>query len=183
VPFRPGTTVGLSGLQQTFQRLLVGTSTTEIVEENGNGQIETVLKRWPGRDGTTVRTTINSKVQLAADDAVNSLPDSAAIVAVSTTNGHVLAVAQHNAPGRPQVSALSGRYQPGQAFTIVSTAALLNSGLDLNTPIPCGVSNAVGGENFINDPPEPNLARSAATSRTRAARRSPACRCAWTPSS
>jgi cell division protein FtsI/penicillin-binding protein 2 len=156
-PFRPGNTVGLSGLQQTFQRLLVGTSTTEIVEENGNGQIVTVLKRWSGRNGTNVRTTIDSKVQLAADDAVASLPDSAAIVAVSASNGHVLAVAQHNAPGRPQVSALAGKYQPGQAFTIVSTAALLNSGLDLNTPIPCGVSNAVGGENFTNIPPEPNL--------------------------
>ncbi len=157
VPFRPGTTVGVSGLQQTFQRLLVGTSTTEIVEENADGQIVTVLKRWPGRTGTEVRTTINANVQLAADSAVGSLPKSAAIVAVSPANGQVLAVAEHDVPGMPRVSALAGKYQPGQAFTIVSTAALLSSGLDLNTPIPCGVSNAVGGENFTNDPPEPNL--------------------------
>ncbi len=156
VPFRPGTTVGVSGLQQTFQRLLVGTSTTEIVEENADGQIVTVLKRWLGRPGTEVRTTINANVQLAADSAVNSLPESAAIVAVSPTNGQVLAVAEHDAPGLPPASALAGRYQPGQAFTIVSTAALLSSGLNLNTPIPCGVSNAVGGENFTNDPPEPD---------------------------
>ncbi len=156
-PYRPGTTVGLSGLQQAFQRLLVGTSTTEIVEENAAGQVMTVLKLWPGRGGTDVRTTINAKVQLAADRAVNSLPESAAIVAIDPATGHVLAVAQHNAAGRPAVSALTGRYQPGQAFTIVSTAALLSSGLGLNTPIPCGVSNAVGGENFTNNPPEPNL--------------------------
>ena len=157
MPFRPGTTVGVSGLQQTFQRLLVGTSTTEIVEENADGQIVTVLKRWPGRTGTEVRTTINANVQLAADSAVGLAARVGGDRGRLAGNGQVLAVAEHDVPGMPQVSALAGKYQPGQAFTIVSTAALLSSGLDLNTPIPCGVSNAVGGENFTNDPPEPNL--------------------------
>lgn len=157
IPYRPGTTVGLSGLQQAFQRTLVGAATTEVVMENAAGQVVSVEQRWAGHAGTDVRTTINASVQEAANRAVQSAPGSAAIVAVSPTTGQVLAVAQRDARDMPQIQALSGKYQPGQAFTIISTAALLNTGLiGVNTPIPCDASNPVGGENFTNDPPVPN---------------------------
>jgi cell division protein FtsI/penicillin-binding protein 2 len=158
IPYRPGTTVGLSGLQLSFQRMLVGSPTTEVVEENAAGQVVSVLQRWPGHVGTDVRTTIDADVQKAANGAVQPLPDPAAIVAVSTTTGHVLAVAQHDVAGMPAVQPLDGRYPPGQAFTIVSAAALLNNGvIGVKTPIPCDTSNPVGGENFTNVPPEPDL--------------------------
>jgi cell division protein FtsI/penicillin-binding protein 2 len=157
IPFRPGTTEGLSGLQFSFQRMLVGTPTTEVVLENAAGQVVSVLKSWPGQAGTNVRTTIDAGVQQAANSALSSLPGSAALVAVSATNGHILAVSQHNVRGQPSLEPLDGRYQPGQAFTIVSAAALLGTGLGLAAPIPCGPSNPVGGENFINDPAEPAL--------------------------
>jgi cell division protein FtsI/penicillin-binding protein 2 len=96
-------------------------------------------------------------VQNAADSALDSLGAPAAIVAIAPATGHVLAVAQHTPRGMTPVQPLDGRYPPGQAFTIVSTAALLNTGLDVNAPIPCGPSNPVGGQNFTNDPPEPHL--------------------------
>jgi cell division protein FtsI/penicillin-binding protein 2 len=154
IPYRPGTTVGLSGLQQSFQRTLVGTPTTEVVVENAAGHVVSVLQRWLGHAGSQVQTTINASMQGAANKALRSASGSAAIVAISPTTGHVLAVAERQAGGMPQIQPLSGRYAPGQAFTIVSTAALLNTGLiDVNTPIPCGASNPVGGENFTNDPP------------------------------
>jgi cell division protein FtsI/penicillin-binding protein 2 len=157
IPYRPGTTVGLSGLQQAFQRTLVGSPTTEVVVENAAGQVVSVEQRWLGHAGTDVRTTINASVQEAANKALQSGPGSAAIVAISATTGQVLAVAQRNGRDTPQIQALSGKYQPGQAFTIVSTAALLNTGvIGVNLQIPCGVSNTVGGENFTNDPPVPN---------------------------
>ncbi len=157
IPYRPGATVGLSGLQQTFQRGLVGTPTTEVVEVNPAGQVFRVLKVWPGQPGKDVRTTIDSRVQDAANSALDSLRASAAIVAVSTTTGGILAVAQHDARGMPPVHPLDGRYQPGQAFTIVSTAALLETGFDVNEQIPCDASNPVGGENFTNVPPVTTL--------------------------
>ncbi len=158
IPYRPGATVGLSGLQQYFQRPLVGTPTTEVVEESPAGHVVSVLQRWPGKPGQDVHTTIDSRVQNAADHAISSLPASAAIVAVSTTTGRILAVAQHKAPGLPWARALDGRYQPGQAFTIVSTAALLSTtGFDVNAPVSCAASNPVGGENFTNVTPEPIL--------------------------
>jgi cell division protein FtsI/penicillin-binding protein 2 len=157
IPYRPGATVGLSGLQQAYQRLLIGTPTTEVVEETPSGQVVTVLKQWPGQAGTPVRTTIDSKIQIAANHAMRSLRTAAAIVAVSTTTGRILAVAQHEVAGMPAVDGLAGRYQPGQAFTIVSTAALLETGFDENARIPCGASNLVGGQSFVNVPPVRSL--------------------------
>jgi cell division protein FtsI/penicillin-binding protein 2 len=157
IPYRPGMTIGLTGLQQAFQHLLVGTPTTEVVTENAAGQVVSVLARSVGQAGTDVRTTINANVQDAADNAVASLSAPAAIVAISPGTGGVLAVAQHTPRGMTQVQPLDGRYPPGQAFTIVSAAALLNTGFDVNAPIPCGASNPVGGQNFTNDPPEPDL--------------------------
>jgi cell division protein FtsI/penicillin-binding protein 2 len=157
MPYRPGTTVGLGGLQLAFQRTLVGTATTEVVTEDRAGQVRSVLKAWPGKAGTPVRTTINATVQLAANQAVDSASTSAAIVAIRPANGQILAVANHTGHRMPSLNPLGGRYQPGQAFTIVSAAALLASGVELTTPTPCPASNPVGGQNFINEPAEPNL--------------------------
>jgi cell division protein FtsI/penicillin-binding protein 2 len=56
----------------------------------------------------------------------------------------------------PSLQPLSGQYQPGQAFTIISTAALVPTGLSPSDPIPCLSSNLVGGRIFYNEPPAPN---------------------------
>jgi cell division protein FtsI/penicillin-binding protein 2 len=157
VPYRPGTTVGLSGLQLAYQHFLVGTPTTEVVAENAAGRHVSVLKRWPGAAGKPVRTTIHSAVQAAADSAIRSLPRSAAIVAVRASNGKILAVATHKAHGMPAVNALDGRYRPGQTFTIVSTAALITSGFNVATRIPCKNQDPVGGRTFRNSPRESGL--------------------------
>jgi cell division protein FtsI/penicillin-binding protein 2 len=66
-------------------------------------------------------------------------------------------VAQHTAGGTPAIDPLAGRYPPGPAFTIVSTAALLAGGLRVNTPVPCHSVNDVGGRIFTHVPPEPGL--------------------------
>ncbi len=157
IPYRPGATVGLSGLQQTFQRSLVGAPTTQVVVENGAGRVVKVLRQWDGHPGMNVRTTIDATVQDAANSAVDSLSEPAAIVAISPSTGRVLAVSQHNVSGMPDVQALDGHYQPGQAFTIVSATALLKTGLAVTAPIPCPLSNPVGGESFTNDPAEVDL--------------------------
>ncbi len=153
VPYRPGSTVGLSGLQQAYQARLAGTPTTEIVVQNAaTGRQVAVLQRWPGSPGSTVRTTIDPVAQDAADGVLGSARYSAAIVAIRPGSGQILAVAEHQAAGLPAVSPLSGHYQPGQAFTIISTAALLQAGFSPSTRTPCNASNRVGGVNFLNVP-------------------------------
>ena len=152
VPYRPGTTVGLSGLQLAFQRTLVGSPTTKVVAENAAGVKMSVLASWLGHDGHPVRTTIDAATQAAAERAVRSQPVSSAAVAVQASTGKVLAVATHKAPHMPAVSGLDGHYRPGQAFSIVTTAGLIADGFDPSTRIPCMASSPVGGRTFTNDP-------------------------------
>ena len=95
--YLPGTTVGLSGLEQTYQRELLGTPTTEVVTVNSAGAQAGVLARWPGAAGTPVHTTISSAVQRAALAALGGVSGSGEIVAVQASTGQVLAVAQHPA--------------------------------------------------------------------------------------
>ena len=150
--YAPGTTVGLSGLEQTYQRQLLGTPTTEVVAVNSAGQQTGVLAQWPGAAGTPVRTTINSTVQNAALTALDGVSSSGEIVAVQASTGEVLAVAQHQASGAlPAAGALNAKLMPGTAFTIVSAAALVSNGLTAYTPISCANSFTVGGQTFTSD--------------------------------
>jgi cell division protein FtsI/penicillin-binding protein 2 len=149
--YAPGTTVGLSGLEQAYQRALVGTPTTEVVSVNSAGAQTGVLARWPGTAGKPVRTTISSAVQDAALTALDSVPHSGEIVAVQASTGKLLAVAQHQRSGAlPADGPLAAKLVPGTAFTIVSAAALLNTGLKVFTAIPCDNSFTVGGQTFTS---------------------------------
>ena len=64
--YAPGTTVGLSGLEQKYQRQLLGTPTTQVIAVNSAGQQTGILAQWPGTTGTPLRTTIDSAAQNAA---------------------------------------------------------------------------------------------------------------------
>jgi cell division protein FtsI/penicillin-binding protein 2 len=156
ISYRPGTTIGVSGLQEVYQRQLAGTPETEVVAENQAGH-QVVLKRWDGQRGTPVRTTIEARIQEAADRALAGRSVAAGIVAVQASTGHILAVADRAVSGAPRVDPLAGRYQPGGAFTIVSTAALLDDGLSTANQIPCLPSTSVGGRTFTNVPAAPPL--------------------------
>jgi cell division protein FtsI/penicillin-binding protein 2 len=164
VPYRPGTTVGLSGLQQTFQSQLAGTPTTAVVIENAKGDEPSEPQVWQGLRGTPVRTTLDYDDQVAANSALADLPGSAAIVAVQADSGRILAVSSHQAGGMPQLNPLGGEYQPGQAFTIVSGAALLATGRVLPTSkIGCSPSSQVNGRDFFNVPADPVSLRTDST--------------------
>jgi len=159
-PYRPGTTVGLSGLEQAYQASLAGTPTTKVVVQNAAGRRVAVLKSWPGRAGTSVRTTIDGGVQRAAQRALAGFGLSGAVVAVRASTGQILAVAEHQADGMPAVDPLGGQYQPGQAFTIVPAAALLAKypTLSPNSPIPCWTRPfSMGGQSYTNVPAVPRL--------------------------
>ncbi len=135
-PYRPGTTVGLSGLEQAYQSTLAGTATTTVVVQNAAGRRVRMLKSWAGTRGTPVRTTIDGGVQRAARDSLAGLPYSASVVAIQAGTGKILAVAQRQAGGMPAVDPLSGQYQPGQAFTLVTSAAVLSTQPELRREHP-----------------------------------------------
>ena len=160
-PYRPGTTVGLSGLEQAYQATLAGTPTTQVIVQNAAGHLVKVLKRWPGRQGTPVSTTIELGVQRAAQRALAGLGYSASVVAVRAGTGQILAVSERQAAGMPAVDPLGGRYQPGQSFTIVPTAALLSTTpwLGVDHAVPCPHRTQVGGQIYTNVPAVPRLGK------------------------
>jgi cell division protein FtsI/penicillin-binding protein 2 len=149
--YLPGTTVGLSGLERKYQRQLVGTPTTEVVAVTSDGLQVGVLASWPGTAGTPVRTTISSTVQGAALSALDGVSGSGEIVAVQANTGEVLAVAQRHVSGPAAADVLNARLTPGTAFTIVSAAALLGTGVKTGTQISCENSFTVGGQTFTSD--------------------------------
>jgi cell division protein FtsI/penicillin-binding protein 2 len=152
VAYQPGNTVGLSGLQHYYQRRLVGTPTTEVVVEQDNGHLVSVLFKWSGPAAQPVRTTLSAAAQIAADRALATTSRPAAIVAVQASTGRILAVG-----GQGGAKPMDGHYAPGQAFTIVSTAALLATGLSAKAAVPCTSASDVGGETFTNHPPAHSL--------------------------
>jgi cell division protein FtsI/penicillin-binding protein 2 len=160
-PYRPGTTVGLSGLEESYQATLAGTPTTEVVVQNAAGVQVRVLKRWQGKAGSPVRTTIKLGVQQAAQRALAGLGFSASVVAVRASTGQILAVAERQAGGMPGVDPLAGQYQPGQSFTIVPTAALLakERWLSIDHAVPCSHRTQVGQQFYVNIPPVPRLGK------------------------
>ncbi|MGH3156274.1 MAG: penicillin-binding transpeptidase domain-containing protein, partial [Streptosporangiaceae bacterium] len=148
VAYQPGNTVGLSGLQQYYQRRLVGAPSTEVVVESDSGRLDQVLSKWSGPAAEPVRTTLDSGAQNAVNRALATTSHPAAIVAVQASTGKILAVGSKGG-----TDPLNGRYSPGQAFTIVSSAALLAGGLSTSDSVPCASASDVGGETFTNDPP------------------------------
>jgi cell division protein FtsI/penicillin-binding protein 2 len=147
--YAAGDQVGQWGLQARFERRLAGTPDRRIVMRSAEGvAFETMFER-DGRGGRPVRTTLDVRVQLAAERALSSRTDEAALVAVQPSTGDLLAVAN-----RPTDSsfdrATRGRYPPGSTFKVVSTAALLRAGLRTNEIVNCPPTVTVGGRSFRN---------------------------------
>jgi cell division protein FtsI/penicillin-binding protein 2 len=147
---RPGDEVGQFGLQAAFEERLAGTPTRAIVIRGlADGTLLDELRTVPGRRGRALRTTLDRDVQAAAEEALGDRTGNAALVAVQPSTGDVLAVAN-----RPAASAydraLEGRYPPGSTFKVVSTAALLRAGLDVDATVPCPPTTTVDGRAFRN---------------------------------
>jgi len=153
--YQPGETVGLSGLEQTYQDTLAGTPSTSIVVVNAAGQTVATLSTTAGRAGIPVRTTIDSHDQAVAAAALAAQHNSGEIVAVDSSTGEVRVLAAHQAGSvpLPPDGPLAARLQPGMAFSIVSAAALLGTGeVSTSQPLPCQNVANVGGQTFTYQP-------------------------------
>ena len=144
----PGAEVGQWGLQARFERRLAPVPERRVVIRAGATPIETLATRR-GRRGRALATTLDTRVQAAAEAALAGRSDEAALVAVQPSTGDVLAVAN-----RPLESsydrALEGTYAPGSTFKVVSTAALLRDGLSVEDTVRCPPTITAGGRQFKN---------------------------------
>ena len=144
----PGASVGQWGLQARFEPRLAPVPERRVVIREEGVPVETLLTRG-GRRGRAVATTLDRRVQAAAEEALSDTTDEAALVAVQPSTGDVLAVA--NRPVESTYNrAFEGTYAPGSTFKVVSTAALLRDGLDVGDTVKCPTTIEAGGRQFKN---------------------------------
>ncbi|TQN32742.1 cell division protein FtsI/penicillin-binding protein 2 [Haloactinospora alba] len=149
-PYQAGDTVGLSGLQNVYQQHLAGSATTAVVTLGEDGERTDTLHSWAGTESNSLDTTLDTNLQEAATGAMATMPGKGQLVAVDVRNGEVLAAA-----GKPDnvdnTGALTSEYRPGEAFTIVSSAAAIESGAaEPGDQVPCDTSTDVGERTFTN---------------------------------
>ena len=148
-PYQTGDLTGHgNGLEAAFERRLAGTPSGEVRLAGKDGKSVKVLYRFAGKDGKAVKTTLDPRVQEAAEAALDPVAKAAALVAVEPSTGELKAVV--NSPFEGYNRALLGRYPPGSTFKVVTAAALLAGGLRPGDPVDCPKETKVSGRTFGN---------------------------------
>jgi cell division protein FtsI/penicillin-binding protein 2 len=152
-PYEAGDLVGQSGLQLAYERSLAGTPSGEIrvvdprIADQAHAVVA-VVHRAAGQAPVALRTTIDVGIQQAAETAMASVTQPAALVAIDA-DGNVRAVV--SAPVDQQFDrALDGAYPPGSTFKVITTDALLTQGLSPTSPLTCPGTITVDGKVFHN---------------------------------
>lgn len=181
-PVLTGDPIGLSGLQRRQDPLLRGRagavvqlaprrvpqpSASPLASPSASptGPAATPLPRpvlfdtdpLPGRD---LHTTFDSGLQRKAERTMDTVPGSAALVALRPSTGAILAAAVSPGSGAdPQ--ATFGRSPPGSTFKVATALALLRSGLTPDSLLECSETVTVDGRTFRNysDYPPDKLGR------------------------
>jgi penicillin-binding protein 2 len=144
---RRGDLVGQTGLERLHDEHLRGRDGGEQIEVDAYGRLIRVLDRREPVPGAHMWTTLDRRIQQAAEDALGAR--AGAIVVMDPRNGDVLALASHPAypverfsrpldretwlslvedPMRPLLNrAVQGIYPPGSLFKIIVAAAGLQS--------------------------------------------------------
>ncbi len=147
-PYNAGSTVGQTGLENVYEKQLAGHAGATITAVDASGvPVGTVATLRP-KAGTPVQTSIDPQVQQAAQQALAGVQKNTALVAVNAATGQLLAVASNTSGGFD--AALAGSYPPGSSFKVLTTTALINSGLTPSSPASCPPQLTVDGEVFHN---------------------------------
>ncbi|MFE1400526.1 penicillin-binding transpeptidase domain-containing protein [Nocardiopsis dassonvillei] len=151
-----GDTVGVSGLQRTYEERLAGEAATTILmvdataaedPDSLEATEENTVATLDGADGEDVVTSIDMAVQNAASNAVIDSADPAGLVAVRPSTGEILAAA--NVPGGFN-RAFEGQYPPGSSFKIITYSSLLDNGMGMDAAMNCPKEYDLGGWPFVN---------------------------------
>jgi cell division protein FtsI/penicillin-binding protein 2 len=149
-PYDASSQVGRTGLENIDERQLAGTPTTHVEIVDARGATVRTLKSYPGHPGRPVRTSIDPRVQRAAEAALAGLKGkNAGLVAMRASTGQVLAAVSVPAD-YPYDQALHGAFPPGSTFKVLTSTALIQRGLSPSSPASCPPSLTVNGEVFHN---------------------------------
>jgi cell division protein FtsI/penicillin-binding protein 2 len=149
VPYDAGSQVGQEGIEQAYERRLAGTPQTRIGVLNAAGTTTATLATFPGQPGHAVQTSIDPRVQRAAEAALAGVRHNAALVALRASTGQVLAAVSEPVSGGYD-RALQGEYPPGSTFKVLTSTALFRRGLSPTSAASCPPSLEIDGEVFHN---------------------------------
>jgi cell division protein FtsI/penicillin-binding protein 2 len=139
--YPPGSPVGISGLEQAFNRRLAGKPGGKLLAVTGKGEGEPrILAESEPEAGAPVKTTVDTEIQQAAVTALAGRVGGIAVL--DAKNGDVRALAGQ---------AYSAPQPPGSTFKIITTTAALQQhvvSLDDEFEINDGIN--VGGR-FLNN--------------------------------
>ncbi|MDF2825768.1 MAG: penicillin-binding protein transpeptidase [Mycobacterium sp.] len=141
----PGVTVAMQGELLTTDRTLASPALAglpelwldKVTQRSGwsvsligaDGALAQRLEATPPQPTEPVRTTLDLRLQLLAQQAVALEPRPAILVALSGGSGGILAAAQNPAADAQGPLAFSGLYPPGSTFKTITSAAALEAGL------------------------------------------------------
>ncbi|MFC8453168.1 penicillin-binding transpeptidase domain-containing protein [Kitasatospora sp. NPDC057223] len=128
-----------------------------IVDASGKGTPENLFTVTAPKPGKPLKLTIDVALQAAAEKAVLDQSQGgkrkASLVAIEPSTGKILAVA--NAPATGFNTAFLGATAPGSTMKVITAAALLESGLSPDSPMPCPPTTTAG-HTIKNDFEEPH---------------------------
>ena len=101
--------------------------------------------------GTPVRLTLDRTTQQAADHALSTTPQAAAVVAVQRSTGRVLADA--NTAATTYDYGLAGAFPPGSTFKLATWTAAFTAQPTLtpSSTVDCPATYTVDGRHFVNE--------------------------------
>lgn len=145
--FVAGDIAGQTGIERAYNSQLAGDPGGKIVLMQGPTKVAT-LANFAATPGHDVTTTIDLRVQRAGEVGLEGIGLPAALVAIDTRTGGVLASVNHPLGGFGR--ALRGQYPPGSTFKVVTTTAALLAGKTETTPLNCPPVVLVSNRPFKN---------------------------------
>lgn len=153
--YQIGDQVGLFGMEKAYDQVMRGQAGVDVVitskASDGTEREQQKVYSVPATDGKSLKVTIDSKVQNAADSALATKTDRrTAIVALRISDGHIVAVA--NGPdGGGDNLAFVAQVPPGSTFKVVTAYGVLDNGSVTNeSVVDCPKTLTVDGRTFHN---------------------------------
>jgi penicillin-binding protein 2 len=161
--YSPGDVVGMSGVEQYYNDVLMGKNGSRQVLVNSRGKEVGTLSDVPAVPGKQLKLTIDLDLQIAAEQALEGRPG--AIVAMDPRTGEILAMVSRpafdpnafavritrdewnrlvNDPGKPLLNkAIQAQLAPGSVFKVIMATAGMQEGIAQDLVVSCG-----GGKSF-----------------------------------
>ena len=167
--FVPGLKVGKTGLEKSFENILIGTNDIERYEVNAYGRRISQLEFQKGKKGKDLRLTIDTEVQKLTSKLLKDKAGSICVMDIYTgsiiamnsspsfdPNLFVFGISQddwqiiRNDPLKPLVNkTLQGNYSPGSTIKpIVALSALENGIINTNFTVKCTGKTEMYGQTY-----------------------------------